>query len=205
MKRIYFFLVALMASVAMHAQCAYNGNYDVWFEGTSSEMATRKTVWCTDNFQDLWNGCYVKFTNGKTYVYDGSSYVVYGDEIALLYNGYYKVKFNDTWYLYDPQGNKIGGVYGNEIVCYPFNYVACRKSSRLWYIYRCDGEKLSFYSEDIPSICSNEYWIVEQSGKQYGIDRNGYKCSGVYGDEVSMINGRWKCVNGSYVRYVDVE
>ena len=205
MKRIYFFLVALMASAAMYAQYVYNGNYDVWFEGTDSETYTRKTVWCTDNYQDLWNGCYVKLTNGRVYVYDGSSYVVYGDEIGLLYNGYYKVKNNNMWYLYDPQGDKIGGVYGEEILYYPFNYVACKKGSNLWYVYRCDGEKLNFYSDVSPWICSNEYWIVQQGSKQYGIDREGYKCSGVYGDDVSMTNGRWKCVNGSYVRYIDVE
>jgi len=205
MKRIYFFLVALMASAAMYAQYVYNGNYDVWFEGTSSETYTRKAVWCTDNYQDLWNGCYVKQTNGKVYVYDGSSYVVYGDEIALLYNGYYKVKHNNMWYLYDPQGSKIGGVYGEEICYYPFNYVACKKSSNLWYVYRCNGEKLGFYSDVSPWICSNEYWIVQQGSKQYGIDRDGYKCSGVYGDDVSMTNGRWKCVNGSSVRYIDVD
>lgn len=50
-----------------------------------------------------------------------------------------------------------------------------------------------------------EYWIVQQGSKQYGVDRNGYKCSGVYGDDVSMTNGKWKCVNGSSVRYIDVE
>ena len=201
--RLYTFVLALMTCATMSAQYAYNDHYNVWFEGTDSEMATRKTVWCTENYQDLWNGNYVRITNGRVYVKDGSSTVVYGDEIGLLYNGCYKVRNGNTWYLYDADGDKVGGVYGEEILYYPFNYVACKKGRNLWYVYRCNGEKLSFYSDVSPWICSNECWIVQQGSKQYGIDPNGDKISGVYGDDVSLVNGRWKCVNGSYVRYID--
>ena len=204
MKRIFYIVFfALTACLTMQAQYAYNSNYDVWFEGTDSEMATRKIVWCTENYQDLWNGNYVRITNGRVYVKDGSSTVVYGDEIGLLYNGCYKVRNGNTWYLYDADGDKVGGVYGEEILYYPFNYVACKKGRNLWYVYRCNGEKLSFYSEVSPWICSNECWIVQQGSRQYGIDQNGNKISGVYGDDVSLVNGRWKCVNGNYVRYID--
>ena len=203
--RFYAVWVGLLVCMTMSAQYVYNSNYDVWFEGTNSEMTTRKAVWCTEDYQDLWNGCYVKLTNGKVYVKDGSSTVLYGDEVALLYNGCYKAKQGNMWYLFDSEGDKVSGVYGEEILYYPFNYVACKKGSGVWYVYRCDGEKLSFYSDVSPWICSNECWIVQQGGKQYGIGRDGYKVSGVYGDDVSMKNGRWKCVNGSNVRYVDVE
>lgn len=204
MKRIcYIVFLALTACLTMQAQYAYNSNYRVWFEGTDSEMATRKTVWCEEDYQDLWNGCYVHLTNGRVYVKDGSSTVVYGDEIGLLYNGCYTVKYGNTWYLYDADGDKVGGVYGEEILYYPFNYVACKKGRNLWYVYRCNGEKLSFYSEVSPWICSNECWIVQQGSKQYGIDQNGNKISGVYGDDVSFVNGRWKCINNGYIRYVD--
>ena len=206
MKR-YFCIVmmALMTSMGMHAQYAVNSNYNVWFEGTDVETYTRKTVWCEENFQDLWNGAYVRLTNGRVYVKDGSHTVLYGDEIGLMYNGFYVAKNGNTWYLYDADGDKVGGVYGDQILYYPFNYVACQKNNNLWYVYRCSGEKLSFYSEEVPRICSNECWIVKQGSKWYGIGRDGYKLSGVYGDEVSMNNGRWKCVNGTYVRYVDAE
>ena len=37
-----------------------------------------------------------------------------------------------------------------------------------------------------------------------GIDQSGYKISGVYGDDVILLNdGRWKCVRGSYVTYIE--
>lgn len=204
-KYLLTLAVGLITSLTMSAQYVYNSNYDVWFEGTDNEMATRKAVWCTEDYQDLWNGYYVRLTNGRVYVKNGSSTVLYGDEVALLYNGCYKVKQGNLWYLYDANGDKVSGVYGEEILYYPFNYVACKKSSSVWYIYRCNGEKLSFYSDVSPWICSNECWIVQQGSKQYGIGRDGYKVSGVYGDDVSMNNGRWKCVNGSQVRFVDAE
>ena len=202
-RQVLIIFVALLTSISLHAQYVYNSNYDVWFEGTTGELATRKVEWCTEDYQDLWNGNHVRRYNGRIYVKNGSSTVVYGDEIGLLYNGCYKVKQGSNWYLFDADGDKVGGVYGEEILYYPFNYVACKKSSGVWYVYRCNGEKLSFYSDVSPWICSNECWIVQQGSKQYGIDQNGDKISGVYGDDVSLVNGRWKCVNGNYVRYVD--
>ena len=204
-KRMMTWMMALMASLAMQAQYTYNSNYTVWFEDTDNEIATRKTVWCEEDYQDLWNGCYVRLSNGRVYVKNGHSTVVYGDEIGLMYNGYYSVKKGKTWYLYDADGDQVSGVYGEELLYYPFNYVTCQKGSNLWYVYRCNGEKLSFYSEENPRICSNECWIVKQGSKWYGIGRDGYKISGVYGDQVTMNNGRWKCVNGDYVRFVDAE
>lgn len=205
MKKFLLFSFVLLASATMQAQYVVSDKYDLWFEGSSHEVTTRKAVWCTENYQDLWNGCYVRFSNGRVYVYEDSSPLIWGDEIALLYNGCYKVKNGNTWYLYDQEGDKVGGVYGEEIRYYPFNYVSCKKGSNLWYVYDCAGNKLHFYSDVSPWICSNGYWIVQQGSKQYGIDHNGDKISGVYGDDVSMINGKWKCVNGNYVTYRDVE
>lgn len=204
-KRMMTWMMVLMASLTMQAQYVVSDKYNLWFEGTDNEVTTRKTVWCEEDYQDLWNGCYVRLTNGRVYVKNGSSTVVYGDEIGLMYNGYYSVRSGRTWYLYDADGYKVGGVYGEELLYYPFNYVACKKGSNLWYVYRCNGEKLSFYSDVSPWICSNECWIVQQGSKQYGIGRDGYKVSGVYGDQVTMNNGRWKCVNGSNVRFIDAE
>jgi len=205
MRRYLLILfVALTASLTMSAQYVVSDKYRLWFEDSGHEVTTRKAVWCTEDYQDLWNGYHVRLYNGRIHVKNGSSTVVYGDEIALLYNGCYKVRQGSTWYLFDADGERVGGVYGSEILYYPFNYVACQKNTNLWYVYRCNGEKLSFYSEVSPWICWNECWIVQQSGRQYGIDRNGDKISGVYGDDVILLNdGRWKCVRGSYVTYIE--
>ena len=108
MKRnVLTLVVALMASLTMSAQYVYNSNYDVWFEGTSTETYTRKIMWAEEDYQDLWNGCYVRLTNGTVYVKNGSSTVLYGDQVGLLYNGCYKVKQGSTWYLFDENGQKI--------------------------------------------------------------------------------------------------
>ena len=86
-RKVLTILVALMACMTMQAQYAVSDRYNLWFEGTDNEVTTRKTVWCEENYQDLWNGCYVKIINGRVYVKNGSSTVVYGDEIGLMYNG----------------------------------------------------------------------------------------------------------------------
>ena len=65
MKRFYSFIVSLMACLTMQAQYVVSDKYDLWFEDTGYEVTTRKPVLCTDNYQDLWNGCYVK-TSGRT-------------------------------------------------------------------------------------------------------------------------------------------
>lgn len=196
-------LVVLMASMSVSAQYIVNSNYDVWFEGSDNEMYTRKAVWCEEDYQDLWNGCYVRISGGKAFIYSGGICILYGDEVNLLYNGYYRAKRGNMWYLFDEDGDIVSGVYGEQILYYPFNYVACKKGYNLWYVYSCDGERLNFYSNESPWICSNGCWIVQQGTMQYGIDQDGDKISGVYGDDVTLVNGRWKCVIGNYVRYVD--
>ena len=50
MKRnVLTLVVALMASLTMNAQYVYNSNYDVWFEGTSTETYTRKIMWAEED------------------------------------------------------------------------------------------------------------------------------------------------------------
>jgi hypothetical protein len=74
----------------MQAQYVVSDKYDLWFEDSGYEVTTRKSVSCTDNYQDLWNGCYVK-TSGRTiYIYRGSSSILYGDDVTLLNDGRWK-------------------------------------------------------------------------------------------------------------------
>ena len=116
MKRFYSFLVALMACVSMQAQYVVSDKYDLWFEDTGYDVTTRKAVDCTDNYQDLWNGCYVR-TSGRTiYIYRNNSSILYGEEINLLYNGYYRVRRGNTWYLADEDGDLVSGIYGKTML-----------------------------------------------------------------------------------------
>ena len=110
MKRLYSFLLALMACLTMQAQYVVNDRYDLWFEDSGHDVTTRKSVACTDNYQDLWNGCYVKTSGSRIYIYRNNSSILYGDEINLMYNGYYRVRRGKTWYLADEDGDLVIGI-----------------------------------------------------------------------------------------------
>lgn len=204
MKRFYSIIVAILAAVSMSAQYVVSDKYDLWFEDSGHEVTTRKSVLCTDNYQDLWNGCYVK-TSGRTiYIYRGSSSILYGDEIHLLYNGYYRVRRGDTWYLADEDGDLVDGIYGKTIYYFPFGYVTFRRSAGYWDIYHCSGRKVECYSDEAPLMCWNGCFLIRQGRYWYAVDGDGDKVDGVYGDEVLLLNnGHWKCVRGSYVTYID--
>lgn len=202
--RILILLIALLASASMNAQYVVSDKYDLWFEDSDNEVTTRKPEWCTENYQDLRNGCTVRVNSNRVYIYyDGSSFL-YGDEINLLYNGYYRVKRSGTWYLADPDGDLVSGIYGKQIYYYPWGYVSVQRSSGYWDVYHCSGRKLDFYSDESPIIYSNGCWGVRHGQYWYAYDEDGNQISGVYGDQMTLLNdGRWKCVRGSYVSYVD--
>ena len=205
MKRFLIIIAALMCCSAMRAQYLVSDKYDLWFEDTGNEVTTRKPVSCTDNYQDLWNGCYVRMIGRTTYIYNDGSSILYGDEINLLYNGYYRVKRSGTWYLADPDGDLVDGIYGKQILYYPWGYIAVQRNSRYWDVYHSSGKKIDFYSDESPYIYYNGCWGVIHGRYIYVYDNNGRQLDGVYGNQVSLLsNGRWKCVRGSYVTYVDL-
>ena len=49
--------------------------YNLWFEDSGHEVTTRKLVWCTEDYQDLWNGYHVRLYNGRIHIKNGSSTV----------------------------------------------------------------------------------------------------------------------------------
>lgn len=202
--RILTLLIALMASASMNAQYVVSDKYDLWFEDSGNEVTTRKPEWCTENYQDLRNGCTVRINSNRVYIYYNGSSFLYGDEINLLYNGYYRVKRSGTWYLADPDGDLVSGIYGKQIYYYPWGYVTVQRSSGYWDVYHCSGRKLDFYSDESPLIYSNGCWGVRHGKYWYAYDEDGNQISGVYGDQMTLLNdGRWKCVRGSYVSYVE--
>lgn len=202
--RILTLLIALLASASMNAQYVVSDKYDLWFEDSGNEVTTRKPEWCTENYQDLRNGCTVRINGNRVYIYYNGSSFLYGDEINLLYNGYYRVKRSGTWYLADPDGDLVSGIYGEQIYYYPWGYVTVQRSSGYWDVYHCSGRKLDFYSDESPLIYSNGCWGVRHGKYWYAYDEDGNQISGVYGDQMTLLNdGRWKCVRGSYVSYVE--
>lgn len=204
MKRLYSILFALSLCTVMSAQYLVSDKYDLWFEDTDYQITTRKPEWCTEDYQDLRNGCYVRIVSRRVYIYDNGSSILYGDEINLLYNGYYRVKRSGTWYLADPDGDLVDGIYGKELYYYPWGYVAVQRSSGYWDVYHCSGKKLDFYSDESPAVYGNGCWRVRHGKYWYVYDSDGDQISEVYGDTILLTSdGRWKCIRGSYVTYVD--
>lgn len=203
-RKIALWLVVL-TSVCMSAQYVVSDKYDLWFEDSGHELTTRKPEWCTEDYQDLRNGCQVRISGRTVYIKRDGYTILYGDEINLLYNGYYRVRRGSTWYLADEDGDLVDGIYGKEILYYPWSYVAVLRSGGFWDVYHCSGKKVDFYSEESPYIFWNGCWLIKQGTNWYACDEEGDKISGVYGDQVSLLNnGSWKCVRGSYVQYVNV-
>ncbi|MBO4635148.1 MAG: hypothetical protein J5669_07230 [Bacteroidales bacterium] len=197
-------MIALTCCTLMSAQYLVSDKYDLWFEDTGYEVTTRKPEYCTEDYQDLRNGCTVRINSRRIYIYSNGYSILYGDEINLLYNGYYRVKRSGTWYLADPDGNLVDGIYGKAIYYYPWGYVTVQRSAGYWDVYHCSGTKLNFYSDESPGIFGNGCWRVRHGHYWYVYDHNGRQIDGVYGDTIVLTpDGRWKCTRGSYVTYVD--
>lgn len=94
MKRFYFFLLMMVACLSTaQAQYVVSDKYDLWFEDTGNEVTTRKSVPCTDNYQDLWNGCFLIKQGRYWYAVDRNGDKidgVYGDTVTLLNDGSWK-------------------------------------------------------------------------------------------------------------------
>ena len=204
MKRSLLSLFVVMTSLMMQAQYVVSDKYDLWFEDTDYEMTTRRLEYCTEHYQDLRNGCQVRISGRTVYIYRNGYSILYGNEINVLYNGYYRVRRGSTWYLADEDGDLVDGIYGKEILYYPWGYVTVLRSSGYWDVYHCSGHKVDFYSYEAPHLCFNGCWLIKQGSYWYGCNRDGDKIDGVYGDQVTLLNnGTWKCVRGSYVAYIE--
>lgn len=204
MKRICLLLVVLTASLAASAQYVVSDKYMLWFEDTGHELTTRKSVSCDEDYQDLWNGDIVRIRNRRVYIYSGSYSILYGDDINLLYNGYYRVRRGSTWYLAEPDGDLVDGIYGKNILYFPWGYVTVQRSAGYWDVFHCSGRKLDFYSDEDPVIFYDGSWGVRHGKLWYVYDSNGRQIDGVWGESITLTpNGRWKCVNNGYVWYVD--
>lgn len=205
MKRALLLLSLLLtAGATLRAQYVVSDKYDLWFEDTGYEVTTRKPEFCTEDYQDLRNGCTVRIKGRTVYIYNNGYSILYGNEINLLYNGYYRVKRSGTWYLADPDGDLVSGIYGKQILYYPWGYVAVERSSGYWDVYHCSGGKVDFYSDESPVIFANGCWGVRHGKYWYAYDSDGDQISGVYGDSIYLLNdGRWKCIQGRYISYVE--
>ena len=76
----------------------------------------RVDVLCVRDWQELWNGCYVRVNQFGISIVDRRDHrIVRGDEIILLANGHYMVRSGGFWRVYTSRGDRLGNVWGDSI------------------------------------------------------------------------------------------
>ena len=158
MKRFYSFFLALMACMTMQAQYVVSDKYDLWFEDTGHEVTTRKSVDCTDNYQDLWNGCYVKTSGSRIYIYRNNSSGIYGKHIYYFPFGYVTLqRGSGYWDIYHCSGRKVD-CYSDECPFMFWNGCFLIKQGKYWYAVDGDGDKIDGVYGDEVTLLNNGSW-----------------------------------------------
>lgn len=177
----------------------YNGYYDY-----DHRVIERKVVKCTENYQDLWNGCYVKVNGNYSYVYDGSDRILYGTDIWLMPSGWYVVSYDNdkTERLVDANGDYYG-TWGYDIRSF-WTGLYDVYIGGYWKLYDAYGNYQGVYSDDPILVFWNGYYSYHLNGYEYVADENGDRVSGLYGDNITLMNnGNFRCQRGDYYYIYD--
>ena len=191
-------ITAMVCSAAMLLTAVQSARYAMPVL-TASAAATETAAGWFESAYLTWKP--VSGASGYNFYADGAQQ---DSMLIRQYNGYYRVRRGKTWYLADENGDLVDGIYGKEIYYFPYGYVTLQRSSGSWDIYHCSGRKVECYSNESPYMFWNGCFLIKQGRYWYAVDANGDKIDGVYGDTVTLLdNGRWKCVRGNYVSYID--
>lgn len=205
MKRRLFLLVLMVSSMLTGVKAQYYDEYDYLYDYEHS-VVVRKVVPCTEDYQDLWNGDYVRISGNYVYVYSGSSRILYGDKVWLEPTGYYTVLRGNYYYLLDPYGDNTG-VSGNDIFALWNGVYEVLKGS-YWQLYTADGYRLgNAYSSEQITIYWNGYYCVNTGSYYHIYGPDGYRVGSLYSDdEPTLTNaGYFRCRHGSYSYLYDTD
>lgn len=179
----------------------YTGYYDY-----DHRVVIRSTIKCTEHYQDLWNGCYVKTSGDYVYIYDGSDRVVYGTDVWLDHNGWYIVSTDgdNTERLLDEDGD-YHGTWGYDIRPMWTGMYQCLLGG-YWKLYDAYGNYQGVYSDEPIQIFWNGYYSYHLGSYEYVADENGDRVNGIYGDYISLMNnGNFRCQRGDYYYMYDTD
>ena len=104
------------------------GHFDAPHGHSGHGHHMRPEVRCVQDWQELWNGCHVRLKVGRVYVYDRDDRVLWGDEIVLLPNGFYKVRNGSFWHVYTYNGDRLGNVWGDFVELMPNGLFHCSRA-----------------------------------------------------------------------------
>ncbi len=132
----------------------------------------RREVPCTQEWQELWNGCHVRLLLDQIYVYDDrDDRIVGGDEVYLLPNGNYKVLKGGFWHIYDRKGD-MTFISGDEIRYWHPGYYAVR-SAGSWHVCDSKGDRIFGVWGDSVELMGNGIFRCSRGGHYYYYDSEG--------------------------------
>jgi len=203
MKRTYILILSLLCAFSIQAQTFREDGYSYYYDA-DHRVVVRSCVECEENYQDLWNGDYVRLINDYVYIYRGNSRVTYGTRVWLEHTGHYTISINGTMYLVDSDGYRTG-LYG-DIIDILWNGVARVNRGDYWYLYTTDNRRLgSVYSDEKITLYHNGYYCIHMGDYYYVAAPSGYRIGSTYSTEEPdlMNNGQWRCYRGGRTYLVD--
>ena len=109
--------------------------HDIHHHDVHHLPGVRADVFCVRDWQELWNGCYVRVNQFGVSVLDRRDRrIVRGEEVILLPTGDYLVKSGHFWRVYTAYGDRLTHVWGDIVELMPDGLFRCIRSGNVhWY------------------------------------------------------------------------
>ena len=121
----------------------------------------------------LWNGCRVRRNLDFISVYGrNGNRIIWGNEVILLPSGYYKVRMNNVWRIFDAIGNQLS-VWSWEFVDQLWNgfFIALLNDS--YYVYNRAGDRVMNLWGDEVILMDDGRFRCLRNGRYYYYDEYG--------------------------------
>lgn len=122
---------------------------------------------------DLWNGCYVRRNQDFIHVYRANGdRLVWGNEVVLLPSGYYKVRMNNIWRIFDALGNQLN-VWSWDFIDQLANGFFIAMLNDSYHVYNRAGEMVVGIWGDEVILLDNGQFRCYRNGNYYYYDEFG--------------------------------
>ncbi|MBR6055084.1 MAG: hypothetical protein IKP46_07075 [Bacteroidales bacterium] len=140
--------------------------------GQHGPRRPHREVRCTDDWQELWNGCHVRLSLDRVCIHeaDGDK-LLSGDEVTLLPSGRYKVRIGNIWRVFESDGDRTE-ISGEEIVPWPGGRFAVRFGEN-WHVYTPGGNRVPNVWGESVSLMSNGLIRCRRNGMVHYYDAEG--------------------------------
>lgn len=119
--------------------------HDIHHPDIHHRPGERVDILCIRDWQELWNGCYVRVNQFGVSVLDRrDKRIVRGDEVILLPTGDYLVKSGHFWRVYTAYGDRLAHVWGDVVELMPDGLFRCIRSGNVHY-YDLAGREQRFH------------------------------------------------------------